>query len=446
MAINLQGQRFEIDLSDEEDNSTLNRSSQTDLIRDIKERSISNIASTPTLTNHTSSGFPSHKKRFRTSTFKQKRNLIKSEIGHDVSAISPESQVATSIQEKLGSHEIEKQCIDEENRQRLSDMTTEEIEEEKREILSQLDPLLIEKLLKRANLDEARGDTGIEESTKPELQTNPTFITETTKQDSQPVDSAQGVPAPRINGNSVASRSVKFVDEEQEPSSPIGLQPASKQPIPAIDYPKIHFPAAPSVPDLDPSDPSFLENLHAKYFPSLPADPSKLAWMAPIPTHGSIEDQKSSYFPAQSSLPASALRFNFRGGILPPRIARAVPVTKGLHHHGEAPEAAGYTIPELAHLSRSVYPAQRCIAFQTLGRILYRLGRGEWGKDDSDITMGIWKCMTDGRIISTLKSAASAEGGHQGCKAYSVEAIWLWQKGGGKECEVPDKNLSPFQS
>ena len=54
-------------------------------------------------------------------------------------------------------------------------------------------------------------------------------------------------------------------------------------------------------------------------------------------------------------------------------------MTAGLHHHGAAPEDAGYTIGELAHLARSTVPAQRCVAFQTLGRVLYRLGRGEFG-------------------------------------------------------------------
>jgi hypothetical protein len=109
-----------------------------------------------------------------------------------------------------------------------------------------------------------------------------------------------------------------------------------------------------------------------------------------------------------------------------------MPTTKGLHHHGEAPEAAGYTVPELARLSRSAFPAQRCISFQTLGRLLYRLGRGEWGGEDSEITKGLWRCVEEGKIIQTLEEAASAEGGHQGAKIYAVEALWLWQKGGGK--------------
>jgi hypothetical protein len=305
-------------------------------------------------------------------------------------------------------------------------MSAEEIEEERRELLAALDPSLVERLLKRANLDDGRGDTGIEPpSTKHKDGTRTKAIEH----------EESGVPVPRTAGKPVTtSKSVTFEDDA-EPAKPIDLQAVSNiSAMTAADIPRlaIHFPAAPAAPDLDPSDPSFLENLHTKYYPNLPADPSKLAWMAPIPTHGSIADQESPYYPAHEALPASALRFDFRGGILPPRISRAMPNTKGLHHHGEAPEAAGYTVPELARLSRSAFPAQRCIAFQTLGRLLYRLGRGEWGDEDSEITKGLWRCVEEGKIIQTLEEAASAEGGHQGSKVYAVEAVWLWQKGGGK--------------
>ena len=117
---------------------------------------------------------------------------------------------------------------------------------------------------------------------------------------------------------------------------------------------------------------------------------------------------------------------------MPPRIARAVPVSKGLHHHGEAPEAAGYTIPELARLARSKFPSQRCLAFQVLGRVLYRLGRGEWGDEGEEMVKGLWGCVEGGKVIETLEEAAGAEGGHQGSMAYATEALWLWRKGGGK--------------
>ena len=153
--------------------------------------------------------------------------------------------------------------------------------------------------------------------------------------------------------------------------------------------------------------------------------------MAPLPTTGSAADQESSYNPSQPALPASALRFDFRGALLPPSIARAMPVNRGLHHHADAPEAAGYTIPELARLARSTFPTQRCLAFQVLGRVLYRLGKGVFGQG-SEMTMGLWRCVEEGRVLELLQQAAQQEGGHRSVRVYAQEAVWLWQRGGGK--------------
>lgn len=333
-----------------------------------------------------------------------------------------------------------------ENRQRLAAMSPSQIEQERKELFDSLDPALLERFLRRANLDEGRGDTGIDQTVGKGAGLTSTMADQQLAEDKMPrndtleeqtTSMSDAVPAPVPTGKQVkAEKTVTFAeDDDEEPSNPIGLHPATERPIldPAqLPEGSIHFPQGPAAPDLDPNDPDFLENLHKKYFPSLPADPSKLAWMAPVPTPGSIADQDSSYYPGQNSVAAGALRFDFRGDMLPPRISRAMPTNKGLHHHGEAPEAAGYTVPELARLARSVYPAQRCIAFQTLGRLLFRLGRGLWGPSASEITHGLWQCVTAGKVIETLQEAAAAEGGHRGSQVYATEALWLWQKGGGK--------------
>lgn len=440
ITMDLRGTRFTVDLSDDEDERNSSSILPSDaipsissaFIGDIKERTTTS-PSAPKLKT-TPTGFPEHKKRTRISAFKQQRSRSTNPAATDshnpffaLPATRASPTNASSLTQKDPSFdESERRRIDQENKQRLDSMSSEEIEEERRELLAALDPSLVERLLKRANLDEGRGDTGIDPP-------SPKLEEEIKIKETEP--EVSGIPAPKPAGKPItASKSVKFEDDA-EPAELIDLQPAANTTAIStadIPQPTIHFPTAPAAPELDPSDPSFLENLHTKYFPSLPTDPSKLAWMAPIPTHGSVADQESPYYPAHEALPASALRFDFRGGILPPRISRAMPSTKGLHHHGEAPEAAGYTVPELARLSRSAFPPQRCIAFQTLGRLLYRLGRGEWGDEDSEITKGLWRCVEEGKIIQTLEEAAGAEGGHQGSKVYAVEAVWLWQKGGGK--------------
>jgi len=431
--MDLKGQRFELDLSDGEDeaSSTSRVPSGTlpslPFVNDIQERATA-PPSAPTF-KKTPTGFPEHKRRTKISAFKQQRTQGPSPPVRKAVVIDkpnandlPPTRAAPSRRNEPSVDNDERKRIDKENRQRLAAMSSTEIQEERKELFAGLNPSLIERLLKRANLDEGRGDTGID---------IPGSRTEDDKGGSTEVGNQDGIkPAPKPSGRLVEpSKSVRFKEDEEEKKTEADIVDSG---IGHEDVPDVHFPSAPPVADLDPADPAFLENLHNKYFPDLPNDPTKLAWMAPIPTHGSVADQESPYYPAHEALAASSLRFDFRGGILPPRIARAMPTTKGLHHHGEAPEAAGYTVPELARLARSAYPAQRCIAFQTLGRLLYRLGRGEWGDEDSEITKGLWRCVEEGKVIQTLEEAASAEGGHQGSKVYAIEAAWLWQKGGGK--------------
>ena len=133
----------------------------------------------------------------------------------------------------------------------------------------------------------------------------------------------------------------------------------------------------------------------------------------------------------------------------------------GLHHHAEAPEAAGYTIPELAVLARSKVAAQRCMAYQTLGRILYRLGQGEFGtekarqdtngpvqvivdpdaeedaeENDNDVgsamAAGLRACMEEGRVVETLTEEANRTKGHLTARTFAQEALWNWRRGGGR--------------
>lgn len=181
---------------------------------------------------------------------------------------------------------------------------------------------------------------------------------------------------------------------------------------------QIHFSKPDSI-KVDPDDPEFLDHLKDKYFPDLESEPEKMAWMKPI-------EQDEEYDPEQSSLAPSELRFDFKGNLISPRQARSdAYVGAGLHHHGDAPSAAGYTVAELGHLARSQVPAQRNIAIQTLGRILYRLGKGRYGQE---IGSGLWGVVDYCHVLDTLNEAAESR--HMGVRAYAVEALWLWQQGG----------------
>ncbi|KAI0446891.1 RPAP1-like protein [Xylaria telfairii] len=449
-------------------------------VLDVREKEIAEAKppSYPQIRSGTS-GFPEHKKRSKVSAFKQKRQ------GAQSNDQKPQVFLSSSDQPLSASHHgpttapsgesfkgNEKSNIDRENRQKLASMSPQEIEQARQELFNGLDPSILEMLLKRANLDEGANTLPLDQPQQTPEATSP--------QDAQ----ADSTPDIRIEDTSIETRPSALPDADpihpstaaaNNTSTNARFQPSVSEEVDERDSPPKqttdptndnratdddsapaippkehiidaspsaeaegahHWPRARQPADLDPSDPNFLQNLHEKYFPSLPADPSKLAWMAPVPTPGSAADRDSPYYPGQDSLPISALRFDFRGTLLAPRIARVVPTTKGLHHHGEAPEAAGYTIRELARLARSAVPGQRCLAYQTLGRIMYRLGRGQFGGvARDDVSMGIWREVEEGAVLRSLHEEAGTEEGrgHRSARVFATEAIWLLEKGGWKE-------------
>ncbi|KAI0602491.1 RPAP1-like protein [Biscogniauxia sp. FL1348] len=431
------------------------------LILDVKEKETTEpkAPSFPQIKS-TTSGFPEPKKRTRISAFKQKRQgqgllsdkekakVFLSSSNEPLTAVSAGPQATRPNNNPQPS---ERQRIDRENAERLASMSPQEIEAARQELFNGMDPSLLEMLLKRANLDEAASPSPFDDppSTNPVKSPPEIRIQDTSIQASpsthEKKDQAVPVEKPRAPAIAKQVPPPSVADEADEPeTTPSTSQVDDAAPAaPPEEYiinkdsdsPKPHWPHPRQVADLDPNDPDFLQHLHEKYFPSLPADPSKLAWMAPVPTPNSPADRDSPYYPGQDSLPVSALRFDFRGMLLPPRISRAVPVSKGLHHHGEAPEAAGYTVRELARLQRSAVPGQRCVAYQTLGRILYRLGRGQFGGPGDDMADGIWRQMEEGAVLRNLHEEASLEEGrgHRSARAYAIEAIWLFEKGGWKE-------------
>lgn len=395
------------------------------LIGDIVERDTSETKPPPTFDDiePSSTGFPAHRKRPRVSAFKRQQQ---GKAGTDAAAAAGSKARAAHEARFDGDSEtqsqdfeaVERRRIDRENKAKIESMSPEEIEKERAELMKGLNPTLIQRLLQRASLDDPDDQNPFEQEAKarqpaPEIKIEDTSAPPPAEPKIVAIPEPPSLPRPPI-------------DEDRAPAEPPkDLFPINQQPD------TTHFPAPPALPDLDPSHPDFLQTLHEKFFPNLPADPSKLAWMAPLPTADSAADRDSPYYPGQESLPISALRFDFRGVLIPPSVSRKIPVSKGLHHHGQAPESAGYTIEELAILARSAVPAQRSVAFQTLGRILYRLGKGEWGtgKDDS-LAKGIWSSVVEGRVLESLSEAAMKDSGHRGSRAYATEALWLLEKGG----------------
>lgn len=446
----VRGQRFHVNLeSDDEPNEVYSSGPaqipgfNLALVGDIKERTASSDAKPPAppTSKNSGAGFPAHKTRTGPSRFKQRRENQAKDLSqpkahaHSDVASPHSSQLggsngngsAATGQYLNGTNGSKDPSIDLENTQRLAQMSDKEIGEARKELMEGLSSSLIERLLKKANLDEGRNDSKGEMHTdqveaslpsKPSLK-KVTFEEPETEQD----------PVPTVQW---ARTNPPLSSDPDAPPlhPPPDLQPASQTPLPLT--PNMHFPQPPKPPDLDPSDPNFLSALHSNYFPSLPSDPSTMAWMTPVDPNA---EKESVYSATQESFTPSSLRFDFRGRLLPPRLSAQISQTKGLHHHAHAPSSAGYTVPELAHLARSVYPAQRCIAYQTLGRILYRLGRGDFGREGEDLCEGLWGLMDQGRVVEGMVAAAAKgeEGGNRSVWVTATEATWLWRKGGGRK-------------
>lgn len=437
----LRGQHFSIDDFDAQNSSEVPEVPEVastpqvfnpfNFVADVQERkpTAAPAPPQPPAFNNSPGGFPAHRKRNVQSKFKKNRQ-------QDAELVAPTPQPQSNDFEDDNDDFMttERRRIDADNRQRIAAMSPEEIEEEQRELLSSLDPSLIQRLLGRATIEQGGSNEDF-----PGLQEK----VEETKQETK---TQSDVAKPR--------KTVKFAEVEDEPVGVTdgistkqhkhdhdhsGHEAAAEVALPTDST--IHFPRPPQPPSLDPSDPNFLEDLHQKYFPDLPADPEKLEWMTSTP--------KNPYSASQTSFDPKDIRFSFTGALIPPGLAAEIPVTMGLHHHGDAPDAAGYTIPELAMLARSSVPAQRCVAFQTLGRVLYRLGKGEFGdpgeegqgtvgaKDTfGELARGLWFEVKKESVLEIClaesEGRGAAGGRHMGAKSYATEAVWLWQQGGGR--------------
>lgn len=431
-----------------------------DLIGEIIEHDI-DVPVAPKCT--TSSGFPSTKefKKSKISKWKQRKEANKSSNNESVNVALPEAEK-----------------IHRENMEKISNMSEEEILKEKEELFQNLDWKLIQSLLKRTDkrvsLKQESSPENTESNTRPEENYKGWFGNARTKNgweeltqlDSEDVDRALGIQkldlddiqedqGEKAQGESSGKKSVRFskeIEEKEILNNDNDVKPFvdddsdSENEVAHEDYQivlndssedvSVHFPKPPQHSELDLDDPDFYNKLHEKYFPDLPKETKKLAWMSePMPTTTS-----STY----ESI--SDMRFDFAGNLMNLEDGdEELPTYMGLHHHSEDPNLPGYTLPELAHLARSSLPAQRCISIRTLGRILHKLGLGmynilpvgdfeeEGDGDERDMKDSFEKLMRDLiqklRIIETITDAASeSKTANLSVRNYAIEALWLWKK------------------
>ncbi|KAF9966772.1 hypothetical protein BGZ70_001316 [Mortierella alpina] len=204
--------------------------------------------------------------------------------------------------------------IDEENKQKLAQMSQAEIEEQRAELMRNLDPALVKKLLKRNTVQRR---VSFSEGVKVE-------------------DKLMNIHDIKLGREHSAFQAKRH--EEQEGDHPLALK--------------------------------------KKYYSDVPAEPEKLEWMGIEGESGAVDRSAlgksvapgpQPYTVQEEDPPAAHYRFDFAGRIIN---GQETPVHMGLHHHGMDPTQAGYTLSELLHLIRSTVPSQRILPLNIVAKVL----------------------------------------------------------------------------
>ena len=121
----------------------------------------------------------------------------------------------------------------------------------------------------------------------------------------------------------------------------------------------------------------------------------KLQWQGDLPA---IKPDQLKGFSA---------RFGFDGGLLAPD--SEVPVSAGLHHHGEDQEQPGYTLEEMMILCRSSNPRQRQVGLELVEAVL---GRWWTGELDECLEQNLVKEVVGAGLVQVIRlSLDSSEAG-----------------------------------
>ena len=323
-------------------------------------------------------GFPAHRKRMRGSGLG-----LGSGLGSGSGSVFRNGGGRNLQREEGGGGDLQKggqtstaksrgrsNSIDRENRAKLAAMTPAEIEKERDELMAQLSPAFVERLMKRVNIDHRYGDDGVDglngdngndeddAAEFPELQRR------------------TGMKSPQ------EERKIREPEEQRSEGGQAEDTPDNTTMTLDINQPRktVSFASPPPSPSsINPDRPPSPRTLRRLYFPDQPPPDAIPALSWTLPLSSSSTNNNNNNNDSKTSLSISALRFSLNGALIPPSVAISLPVTLGLHHHAANPDAAGYTISELTRLSRSAMPAQRCVAIKALG------GVGKWMAEQMEI-------------------------------------------------------------
>ncbi|CAO0802230.1 unnamed protein product [Mucor circinelloides] len=122
-----------------------------------------------------------------------------------------------------------------------------------------------------------------------------------------------------------------------------------------------------------------LLQIKKEYFANVPMENEKLAWMDNRFLTPEIRKQEAQRLKELQEVNSESqaseaekvyrkVRFDLQGRIIDQ--TKDIPRHQGLHHHGDEPDKAGYTLAELFYLVRSQVPSQRSMVLTTLARII----------------------------------------------------------------------------
>ncbi|KAF8073576.1 hypothetical protein FPV67DRAFT_1778211 [Lyophyllum atratum] len=329
-----------------------------------------------------------------------------------------------------------------ENEQRVAQMTEEERDQERQEILqrfgSGVGDLL--KRVKQAREKQAKPPQEAQIPTKPQSTQDPItsppldevpitprerFERELAAHDTHRQLSPPPALSSRTRPPSRADRTLRFAElapedvhvYESAPPSP--RRKALALPPPLDDGSAVSLgqfsgklvPQEPSSPppDTHPEpDEGSAEYIRRRYFPSAPANDPNLAWM-----------QHSSQSSDPESI-SSSLRFDLSGKPISLSDSSTLPTHLGLHHHAEGAHA-GYTLDDIFLLSRSTVPAQRATMLGVLARIAKRVSKVAHGEIDGMEEVTGKEEEVRKRILAAGVEAMT-ERGSVGVRA--IEVIW----------------------
>lgn len=336
---------------------------------DVVERSVSKDAVKPP--SFSTTAFPEPSKVLG-CTLEGRKSLFASRLkkeGGSQQRIAPKLTPVTPSSSALSKDDYE--AVHLENLGRLEAMSHDEKVKAKQELLSRLDPKTVAFLRSRRKL--------------PESQTSKTGdAKKTASHNEASADSRRDVAtsSTRLKESDVSTAlfSLKTKQEIPETSTPeadVVVTVEAKDGSSAASAANIGAPeaAGPETPILNEDELPIKPSEAAKQWLNMnDVEEGKLQWMTMLPPVKAADSKDGA---------PCVGRFDFDGELVLP--TQEVPVHKGLHHHGEQPEMAGYSSAEILRFLRSQVRSQRLLALQLLERILTKhwfghyMGRMEGG-------------------------------------------------------------------